>query len=68
MNADGTGQTKLFGAVGMTESEAFFSPDGQTIAFQVAVVPLPMGTGCQGGEEDGSELWLMNADGTNPRG
>ena len=65
MNADGTGQTKLFGNVGTTESEAFFSPDGQTIAFQVAVARI--GLGCQGGDEDGSELWLINADGTNPR-
>ena len=58
MNADGSGQTKLFGDGATQESEAFFSPDGRTIVFQVE---LSSGTGT------GGDLWLMNADGTNPR-
>lgn len=65
MNADGSNQVKLFGGPLTTESEAFFSPDGQTILYQLATVNA--GAACGGGDEEGNELWLLNADGTNAR-
>lgn len=64
MNADGTNQVKLTGLTTRHESEAFFSPDGSTIVFQVEPIN---NAGCDIGGVDGGELWLMNADGTNAR-
>ena len=60
MNANGSGQTKLFGAPGTQESEAVFSPDGTTIAYQLEQVD-------SSGSAISGEIWLLNSDGTNPR-
>ncbi len=53
MNADGTGQTRITSASGVWESEPVWSPDRTKIAF----------TAASGGP---SQIWVMNADGTNP--
>lgn len=39
------------------------SPDGSKIAYHI----IPPGTSERGARTDGGELWVMNADGTNPR-
>lgn len=63
MNADGSNQVKLFGTVGVRDGQAVFSPDGQTLAFRRTVV---VASGCRG-TSNGSEVWLINADGSNER-
>ncbi len=62
MNADGSGQVKLFGVEGIREGQARFSPDGSTIAYRRTVLT----PGCRG-TSPGTEIWLANADGTNER-
>jgi Tol biopolymer transport system component len=56
VRADGTGQTKLPRNLPLAGA---WSPDGQRVAF--AVVPRSPG------ETTGLGLWVMNADGSNPR-
>ncbi len=80
MDADGSNQTKLFGGPLTTESEAFFSPDGQTILYPFAVVnfgaagnaseqPAMSPDGAKivfANGSGGDTIWIMNADGTLP--
>lgn len=59
MNADGSNKQQVtFGDLSGTT--ATFSPDGQSILFSSAA------GGGQGSLLTGGELWLMNADGSNP--
>ena len=59
MQADGTGQTVLPRNVPLAGA---WSPDGQRIA--VAVVDRSLGLGT---DDANAGLWVMNADGSNPR-
>jgi TolB protein len=53
-NADGSGAVDLSGATSTGESDPAWSPDGRMLAFVVATA-------------DRTELWVMNADGTDRR-
>ncbi|HVT40162.1 MAG TPA: DPP IV N-terminal domain-containing protein [Gemmatimonadaceae bacterium] len=66
MNADGTGQTLLLSMAGSLVSEAFYSPDGRSIAFHVEPIAPTPALQCDG-IASGGEIWVMNADGTNKR-
>lgn len=56
-NTDGTGLTRLTNMENVWDSEPTFSPSGAEIAFS-RVPPMKVAE---------SELWIMNADGTNQR-
>ena len=56
MNADGTNQQPLLAEPSVQEYSAAWSPDGQSIAF----------TRWPSGIYSGSDLWVMDADGSNP--
>jgi Tol biopolymer transport system component len=59
-NADGTGRTVLIGGANNNQ-EPSFSPDGSRIVF-TSDRSRPSRTSAPGDQE----LWIMNADGTNP--
>lgn len=60
LNVDGTGLTTLFDVVGSFDSAPAWSRDGQRIAFESAA-------NLDGGNPEGDrEIWVMNADGSNP--
>jgi Tol biopolymer transport system component len=60
MDANGGNQVKLFGDVNNDESEAFVSPDGSKIVYQVE--PLNTDQNCN--EPAQSDLFLIGFDGT----
>jgi TolB protein len=62
MNADGTGMKALTTRPG-SDGEPAWSPDGSTIAFDRERVP----GGCESGRLCAYDIWVMAADGTNPR-
>jgi Tol biopolymer transport system component len=60
LNIDGTGLTTLFDVVGAFDSAPAWSPDGTKIAFE-------SNANADGANPEGDEeIWVMNADGTNP--
>ena len=60
LNVDGTGLTTLFDVVGAFDSAPAWSPDGKRIAFE-------SDANLDGGNPEGDmEIWVMNADGSNP--
>ena len=60
LNVDGTGLTTLFDVVGSFDSAPAWSPDGKRIAFE-STANLDAGN-----PEGDREIWVMNADGSNP--
>jgi hypothetical protein len=60
LNVDGTGLTPLFDVPGAFDSAPAWSPDGTRVAFESNANPA-------GGNPEGDEeIWVMNADGSNP--
>jgi Tol biopolymer transport system component len=60
INSDGTGRTGITNPESATDLAPKWSPDGASIAF-IRTSATPPGDGVE------HSLWLMNADGSNPR-
>ncbi len=63
VNPDGSGRVVLTEGIGFQNSAGMFAPDGQTIAYESTAHQEVSATATIGD----FEIYLMNADGTNPR-